>query len=94
MIINKLIDTSIIYDDGSKNERYTETGNIDNARFKAVPYEYDYSGGYTEKVSRYFIVYKRCPSGNFGNYLEDKKIKKYTIQECVDQINNYLKAGA
>ena len=71
----KLIDTTIIYDDGTKSERYTDTGDIETATFKAVPYEYRYSNGYTEKVPRYFLLYERCPSGCFGNYVTGKRIE-------------------
>lgn len=83
----KLIDTSVLYDDGTKSEIYTDTVDIKTAKYKVVPYEFDYHlNQWTEK---FFYIYKRCESGMFGNHVfkDNGKGKKFkTVAECEEAI--------
>ena len=72
----KLIDTSIHYDDGSIDERYTDTGDMRTYKYKAVPCEYRGN----KKVPRYFKVYD-C----FGCRVERDEIYK-TLKECEEML--------
>jgi hypothetical protein len=84
----KLIDTSITYDDGTKTEIYTDTGNIKTANFKVVPYNFDQKTGIEEK---YYLVYKRCKDNCFGDYLNGIRNKHKTLEQCEMEIENLTK---
>lgn len=88
----KLIDTSIRHDDGSITERYTDTGNINTAKFKAVPYEFCPQRNMW--VNRYFCLYERCFSGAFGNHVfktDGKGVQYKSLEECEKAIEEATK---